>query len=72
MDQNATRRLATPVLNKSMAAAGHSQTFYVIKSGDTLSRIAKAQGTTLKALKSANDLGNDRILVGAKLKIPTA
>jgi hypothetical protein len=48
------------------------QTLYVVKSGDTLSRIAKAHGTTIKALKSANGLASDRIVVGAKLKIPTA
>ena len=47
-------------------------TLYVVKSGDTLSRIAKTHGTTVKALKSANSLEGDRIVVGAKLKIPTA
>jgi LysM repeat protein len=45
---------------------------YLVKSGDTLTRIAKTCGTTVKALKSANDLDNDRIVVGEKLKIPTA
>ena len=45
---------------------------YVVKSGDSLTRIAKAHGTTVKALKAANGLENDRIVVGAKLKIPTA
>jgi LysM repeat protein len=44
----------------------------VVKSGDNLTRIAKAHGTTVKALKAANGLENDRIVVGAKLKIPTA
>jgi LysM repeat protein len=37
-----------------------------------LTHIAKAHGTTVKALKAANGLENDRIVVGAKLKIPTA
>jgi LysM repeat protein len=45
---------------------------YLVKSGDTLSHIAKTCGTTVKALKSANGLDNDRIVVGEKLKIPTA
>lgn len=45
---------------------------YVVKSGDTLSHIAKACGVSLKALKSANGLDSDRIAVGTKLKIPTA
>jgi len=49
-----------------------SGTVYVVKSGDTLSRIARTYGTTVKALEAANGLTDDRILVGAKLKIPTA
>jgi LysM repeat protein len=36
-----------------------------------LTRIAKSHGTTAKAIKSANNLKNDRINVGQKLKIPT-
>ncbi len=45
---------------------------YLVKSGDTLSRIAKTHGTTIKALKAANNLASDRIVVGEKLKIPAA
>jgi LysM repeat protein len=45
---------------------------YLVKSGDTLSHIAKTCGTTVKALKSANSLADDRIVVGEKLKIPAA
>lgn len=48
------------------------QTLYVVKSGDTLSSIAKAKGTTVKALKAANGLSGDRIVAGTKLKIPGA
>ena len=43
---------------------------YVVKSGDTLSAIAKAHGTTVKALRAANGLPNDHILVGKELKLP--
>jgi peptidoglycan endopeptidase LytE len=45
---------------------------YVVKSGDTLSRIAKAHGTTIKALKTANHLSSDCIFVGEKLKLSQA
>jgi hypothetical protein len=45
---------------------------YLVKSGDTLTRIAKTCGTTVKALRSANGLDSDRIVVGEKLKISTA
>ena len=57
---------------RPVALVSQPQTLYVVKSGDTLSRIAKAQGTTIKALKAVNGLASDRIVVGAKLKIPTA
>jgi LysM repeat protein len=50
------------------AAAG--QQTYTVKSGDTLTKIATQFGTTVKALRSANDLKTDRIKVGDKLKIP--
>ncbi len=43
---------------------------YTVKSGDTLSTIATKQGTTIRALRSANNLKTDRIIVGQKLKIP--
>jgi LysM repeat protein len=45
---------------------------YLVKSGDTLSRIAKSHHTTVKAIKEANKLDTDRISVGQKLDIPTA
>lgn len=61
---------ATVIANANLPSPGHSETVYVIKSGDTLTRIAKAHGTTVKALKAANSLENDRIVVGARLKIP--
>ncbi|HEY4952287.1 MAG TPA: LysM peptidoglycan-binding domain-containing protein [Verrucomicrobiae bacterium] len=48
----------------------HSKSIYVVKSGDTLSHIAETHGTTIKSIKSANDLTNGHVLVGAKLKIP--
>jgi LysM repeat protein len=45
---------------------------YLVKSGDTLTRIAKTHGITVKALRAANNLATDRISVGEQLKIPTA
>jgi LysM repeat protein len=43
---------------------------YTVKSGDTLTKIAKANGTTVKALQSENNLSTTKIKVGQKLKIP--
>ena len=54
------------------APAHHANGIYVVKSGDTLGRIAKAHGTTVKALKIANHLSSDRIFVGEKLKLSLA
>lgn len=43
---------------------------YTVKSGDTLTKIAKAHGTTVKAIQKANHLSTTAIKVGKKLKIP--
>lgn len=64
---------ATPAASDSGTASNLAKSLiYTVKSGDTLTRIAKAHGTTVKALKAANSLENDRIVVGTKLKIPEA
>ena len=47
-----------------------SFTTYVVKRGDTLGKIAKAHGTSIRAMRAANHLKSDRIVVGKKLKIP--
>ena len=44
---------------------------YTVKSGDTLTKIAKSHGTTVKAIESANGLTTTKIKVGQKLKIPS-
>ena len=69
---NATSRTALPVSKENAVTATHPETLYVVKSGDSLTRIAKVHGTTVKALKAANGLEGDRIVVGARLKIPEA
>ena len=61
---------SSPAMHTTVGSS--TKTTYVVKSGDTLTRIAKVHGTTVKALKAANNLTNDRIVVGAKLKIPEA
>lgn len=44
---------------------------YTVKSGDTLVKIAKSHGTSVKALKDLNGLKLTTIKVGQKLKIPS-
>jgi LysM repeat protein len=43
---------------------------YTVKSGDTLTKVATAHKTTVKALRAANNLKTDAIKVGQKLTIP--
>jgi LysM repeat protein len=43
---------------------------HVVESGHTLSAIASAYGTTVNAIKRANNLKSDSIYVGQKLFIP--
>lgn len=64
--------VATPTAPSSSAEAASAspELIYTVKSGDNLSLIAKAKGTTPKALRAANNLKTDRITVGQKLKIP--
>ena len=45
---------------------------YTVKSGDSLTTIAKLHSTTIKALRTANGLKTDALKVGQKLKIPAA
>jgi LysM repeat protein len=52
---------------KSSAKSGGN---YVVKRGDTLSKIAKAHGTTVAAVASANGLANAHVLkVGKALEV---
>jgi LysM repeat protein len=55
----------------SVAPSGSDQ-IYVVKSGDTLSAIARKYNTTVRAIRTANNLTTDRIKVGDKLKIPAS
>jgi len=61
---------ATPGASGAPPAAVTSEHVYVVKSGDTLTTIASHHGTTVKALRAANNLTTDKIKVGQKLKIP--
>lgn len=52
-----------------MGSNGPEKT-YTVKSGDTLMKIARSYGVTVKGLRSANRLRTDQIKVGQKLVIP--
>lgn len=59
-----------PAPAPKVTAPAKGTSTYVVKSGDTLMRIARTHHTTVKALKSLNKLSTDRIVVGLKLKLP--
>lgn len=54
---------------KSTASRGNGRE-HVVESGHTLSAIAQAYGTTVKAIKQVNNLKSDNIYIGQKLFIP--
>ena len=62
---------ASPTI--ATAAAGNSsENSYVVKTGDTLHKIARANGTSVNEIKALNGLKTDRIKVGDKLKLPAS
>jgi uncharacterized protein YfaS (alpha-2-macroglobulin family) len=59
-----TRKFATT--NSTAASAS-----YIVKSGDTLTKIARVNGTTIRALASMNDIGSSQVITpGQRLIIP--
>jgi LysM repeat protein len=64
----ATTSATAPAVGTASADTGAET--YTVKSGDTLTKIAKQYGTTVKALESENNLSTTKIKVGEKLKIP--
>lgn len=75
-EMNELIRRVEGLLKKSVASRPASKPSrgtgreHVVESGHTLSAIAQAYGTTVKAIKSANNLKSDSIYVGQKLFIP--
>lgn len=54
----------------SIASASASDRVHRVRSGDTLSEIARRYGTTVSKLRSANGLTSNRLRIGQELKIP--
>ena len=66
----ATSTAPTAAADSTVASSGEE--IYAVKSGDTLTKIAKSHGTTVKAIESENNLSTTKIKVGQKLKMPAA
>ena len=52
------------------AAAGAANGTYKVKSGDTLTKIARTHGITVNELRAANNMKTTQVQVGKVLKIP--
>ena len=58
---------------KIQSAVGLASKQYVVKKGDTLSKIARANGTTLSEIKKANpNIDPDKLRIGQPIKLPQA
>jgi len=66
---SASKTSATQTRSSSTASTGTSWVYYTVKSGDNLGKIAKRNHTTVKQLKTWNNLRSDNIRAGQKLKV---
>jgi LysM repeat protein len=57
-------------INTKTTQATYQNNLYVVKSGDTLPRIAKKYSTSVKNLKLTNGLQSDLLIIGQKLEVP--
>ena len=62
------RQLITSLAKEHSAKP--TKTYYQVKAGDTLEKIARAHHVSPDKIKQANNLASDRILVGQKIVIP--
>ncbi|WP_244913445.1 LysM peptidoglycan-binding domain-containing protein [Heyndrickxia sporothermodurans] len=68
--KQAGQATTTPKVNTPAKSPSHSTgTTYIVKSGDTLSKIGKEFGVSVAELKKLNKLTSDMIYVGQKLNI---
>ena len=61
------KELAAEPTGRQVQGRGHE---HVVESGHTLSAIAVAYGSTVQAIKEANQLSSDNIYIGQKLFVP--
>jgi LysM repeat protein len=61
----------TTALSSGGGVNGAASDIYMVKSGDTLGKIAAKHGTTARELQRLNNLSTTQIRVGQKLKLPS-
>jgi LysM repeat protein len=68
--KNFSSSLKTSQVKNEAADLSNADRTYKVKSGDSLEKIARCHQTTIQAIKDANGLITDRIVVGKTLIIP--
>ena len=58
-----------PATKTTASKAAPKQQYYIVKSGDTLEKIAKLHGTSIQAVRTANKMKKDMIFPGQKLQL---
>lgn len=56
---------------KAAKAKAAQSTTHTLKSGDNLSKLAKRYGVSIDAIKQANNMKDDDLMIGDKIKIPS-
>ena len=72
MEKDVKPSTSTQKPAESNPSENTNTTTYTVKSGDTLSRIARIYNTTVSELKALNNLRSELILIGQKLKVNKA
>lgn len=68
--QAALKSITEVLQAKDGIASASSEKSHRIKAGDSLEKIARANGTSVKAIKELNNLTSDRIIVGQTIQLP--
>jgi LysM repeat protein len=54
-----------------LSTAAPTSRTHVVRSGETLTSLAKRYGVSIQAIKNANDMSSSRLRAGQKIRIPT-
>ena len=68
--KSGTAKSGTAVTARSERPASPSAKTHVVRSGETLTSLAKRYGVTVQAIKVANDMASSRLKAGQKIRIP--
>lgn len=64
------KKLGGAVANASNASGSNDARMHTVRAGDTLSAIARRYGTSIAKLKAVNNLKNNNLRIGERLRLP--